>query len=76
MQNPRLSRSQQKTVGFRATANSPQSRNLAKPQLLFNVKPDNLNDAPFKPLLTEKPHAKIPLEKSLEMFTNELGNKQ
>ena len=56
--------------------NSPQSRNLEKPQLLFDVKPDNLDNSPFRPLLTEKPHAKVPLEESLEMFTNEVENKQ
>jgi exosome complex exonuclease RRP6 len=44
--------------------------------LLFDVKPNNLDTSPFRPLLTAKPHAKVPLEKSFEMFTNELGNKQ
>jgi exosome complex exonuclease RRP6 len=47
-----------------------------KPQLQFDVKPENFDNSPFHPLLTVKPHAKIPLQKSFEMFTNELGNKQ
>ncbi|KAF8250295.1 hypothetical protein K440DRAFT_619784 [Wilcoxina mikolae CBS 423.85] len=74
--NPRLSRNQQKSQNYRASANSWSSRNLVKPQLQFDVKPENLDNSPFRPLLTVKPHAKIPLQNSFEMFTNELGNKQ
>lgn len=71
-----MSRTQQKAQNYRTSANSWQSRNLVKPQLSFDIKPNNLDNSPFRPLLTVKPHAKIPLEESFEMFTNELGKKQ
>ncbi|KAF3386392.1 Exosome complex exonuclease rrp6 [Penicillium rolfsii] len=38
---------------------------IPKPQLLFDHKPDNSDLGPFHPLLKTKPHASIPLEKSL-----------
>lgn len=71
-----MSRTQQKAQNYRASANSMQSRNLIKPQLAFDVKPNNLDDSPFRPLLTVKPHAKIPFNESFAMFTNEQGKKQ
>jgi exosome complex exonuclease RRP6 len=74
--NRGLSRTQKKGQAYRANTNSALSRNLAKPQLLFEVKVDNMDNSPFRPLLTAKPHAKVPLEESLEMFTNESGNMQ
>ncbi|KAJ5155987.1 hypothetical protein N7492_008790 [Penicillium capsulatum] len=39
---------------------------IPKPQLLFDRKPDNSDLGPFKPLLKTKPHATVPLDKSLE----------
>lgn len=39
---------------------------IPKPQLLFNRKPDNSDLGPFQPLLKTKPHAIVPLDKSLE----------
>ena len=45
--------------------------NILKPQDKFDIKPDNLDPSPWKPILTKKPHATIPLEKSLETFTND-----
>ncbi|KAI1505103.1 ribonuclease H-like domain-containing protein [Biscogniauxia marginata] len=45
--------------------------NVLKPQNAFEVKPDNFNTSSWKPLLTEKPHAIVPLDKSLETFNNE-----
>lgn len=44
---------------------SIRSQKLAKPQLLFDVPPDNRIDRVFKPLLKSKPHAKVPLEESI-----------
>jgi exosome complex exonuclease RRP6 len=42
------------------------SSKIAKPQLLFDQHPNNLNDSsPFKPILRSKPHAIIPLSESL-----------
>jgi exosome complex exonuclease RRP6 len=40
------------------------------------VKPDNLDTTAWKPLLTQKPHAALPLEKSLGTFNNELDSTQ
>ena len=56
--------------------NAFRTQNLVKPQLAFDVKPDNNNNSPWKPLLTTKPHATIPLEESLGTFTNEFDQKQ
>ncbi|KAF2099970.1 hypothetical protein NA57DRAFT_65802 [Rhizodiscina lignyota] len=41
--------------------------NLTKPQLLFEHPPRNDETTPFKPLLTSKPHAIVPLEDSLRL---------
>ncbi|KAK2628932.1 hypothetical protein QTJ16_002035 [Diplocarpon rosae] len=56
--------------------NSYRNQNLVKPQLSFEVKPDNNDDSPWKPILTSKPHATIALEESLGTFTNEFGQIQ
>ncbi|KAJ5692969.1 hypothetical protein N7462_002392 [Penicillium macrosclerotiorum] len=39
---------------------------IPKPQLKFDHQPDNSDLGPFLPLLKNKPHANIPLKKSLE----------
>lgn len=52
------------------------NQNLVKPQLAFNNKPNNNPTGPWKPLLKTKPHAIVPLEKSLVTFTNEYGRTQ
>ncbi|KAG4439376.1 hypothetical protein IFR05_005125 [Cadophora sp. M221] len=52
------------------------NQNLVKPQLAFDVKPDNKDDSPWKPLLTSKPHATVSLEDSLPTFTNDFGQIQ
>lgn len=41
------------------------SQIVPKPQLSFDTPPDNLSTVPFKPLLTDKPHALVPLAASL-----------
>ncbi|KAF7911668.1 uncharacterized protein EAE98_011932 [Botrytis deweyae] len=56
--------------------NSLRTQNLVKPQLAFEVKPDNEDTSPWLPLLKTKPHAKVPLEDSLGIFTNEYDQKQ
>ncbi|ODV92897.1 hypothetical protein CANCADRAFT_11487, partial [Tortispora caseinolytica NRRL Y-17796] len=43
---------------------------IEKPQTAFKRKPDNFSMEPFKPILTSKPHAKVPLHKSLEPRTD------
>ncbi|KAL7797312.1 ribonuclease H-like domain-containing protein [Trichoderma ceciliae] len=50
--------------------------NVKKPQLDFEIRPNNLPDGPWKPLLTEKPHAKLPLDKSLVTFVGDTGTPQ
>jgi hypothetical protein len=47
-----------------------------KPQTSFEVKPDNTYNGPWKPLLTVKPHATIPLEQSLSLSNDEIGQQQ
>ncbi|KAI1455121.1 ribonuclease H-like domain-containing protein [Annulohypoxylon moriforme] len=44
---------------------------IAKPQASFEIKPDNFSTSPWKPLLTTKPHALVPLEESLQTFIDE-----
>jgi len=56
--------------------NTYRNQNLVKPQLAFDVKPDNNDESPWKPLLTSKPHATIPLKDSLPTFTNDFGQIQ
>lgn len=45
--------------------------NILKPQNTFELKPDNVGATPWKPLLTKKPHATLPLENSIGVFNNE-----
>ncbi|APA14304.1 hypothetical protein SS1G_11882 [Sclerotinia sclerotiorum 1980 UF-70] len=56
--------------------NSLRTQNLVKPQLAFEMKPDNEDTSPWLPLLKTKPHAKVPLEDSLGMITNDYDQKQ
>ncbi len=44
---------------------SLQRANILKPQGAFEHPPNNLDTAPWKPILTSKPHAIVPLEESL-----------
>ncbi|KAM0170526.1 hypothetical protein ACHAPC_007863 [Botrytis cinerea] len=60
----------------RSLDNSLRTQNLVKPQLAFEVKPDNEDTSPWLPLLKTKPHAKVSLEDSLGMITNEYDQKQ
>jgi exosome complex exonuclease RRP6 len=45
--------------------------NILKPQNSFERKPNNCDAGPWKPLLTRKPHATIPLEESLGTFVDD-----
>ncbi|KAH6651960.1 ribonuclease H-like domain-containing protein [Truncatella angustata] len=60
-----------KTKTFTALDSSMRRANILKPQNAFELKPDNLDTTTWKPLLTKKPHAALPLEKSLVTFSNE-----
>lgn len=52
------------------------NQNLPKPQLAFAHKPQNADESPWKPLLTSKPHALVPLEESLGTFKNQFNHTQ
>ncbi|KAL3426254.1 Exosome complex exonuclease rrp6 [Phlyctema vagabunda] len=56
--------------------NSFRTQNLVKPQLAFDVKPDNFDNTPWRPLINTKPHAVIALEDSLDFITNDHQQKQ
>ncbi|KAF2278320.1 exosome complex exonuclease-like protein Rrp6 [Westerdykella ornata] len=47
-----------------------------KPQLLFEHVPKNDETGGFRPLLSTKPHAKIPLDECLKTFRDSNGNEQ
>ncbi|KAI0506407.1 ribonuclease H-like domain-containing protein [Xylaria bambusicola] len=50
--------------------------NVLKPQNTFELKPNNLDTSPWKPILTKKPHATLALDKSIESFTDESQSTQ
>lgn len=45
------------------------TQDMVKPQTLFEQITTNDETAPFKPLLTSKPNAIVPLERSLRVVT-------
>ncbi|KAK6953231.1 hypothetical protein Daesc_005531 [Daldinia eschscholtzii] len=45
--------------------------NIIKPQNAFELKPNNLDPSPWKPILTTKPHALTSLQDSLETFVDD-----
>jgi len=49
---------------------------IEKPQASFERQTDNFAKGPWKPLLSQKPHAVVPLEKSLEALVDENQNPQ
>ncbi|KAK8088407.1 Exosome complex exonuclease [Apiospora hydei] len=61
---------------FTALDASMRRANILKPQNAFEMKPDNISTAPWKPILTKKPHATIPLAQSLGTFSNEADSTQ
>ncbi|KAI0189502.1 ribonuclease H-like domain-containing protein [Xylaria flabelliformis] len=50
--------------------------NVLKPQNAFEVKPNNHDTSPWKPILTQKPHATLSLDKSLVTFSDESQSTQ
>ncbi|PNY28857.1 Exosome complex exonuclease rrp6 [Tolypocladium capitatum] len=57
----------------KSTAKVIRNANVTKPQTLFERKPDNFPTGPWKPILTKKPHATVPLDQSLVVFNGENG---
>ncbi|KAL1899166.1 exosome nuclease subunit [Sporothrix stenoceras] len=50
--------------------------NIAKPQELFEHKPNNFDLGPWQPILTKKPHAIVPLEDSMVTFIDDFDQVQ
>lgn len=50
--------------------------NIIKPQNAFESKVDNFALGPWKPILTHKPHATVPLEESLSVTVDENNKEQ
>lgn len=50
--------------------------NIIKPQKAFETAPDNFDKGPWKPILSTKPHATVPLEQSLSIFQDDEGETQ
>jgi exosome complex exonuclease RRP6 len=50
--------------------------NIIKPQATFEQQVDNFATGPWKPLLTRKPHAAVPLEDSLGVSVDESNQQQ
>ncbi|PPJ60821.1 hypothetical protein CBER1_10810 [Cercospora berteroae] len=68
----RLSPAAETPKNTRPGRNVPQrDQRIDKPQLLFEHVPTNDDEAPFKPLLETKPHAKVPLEKEPQIAEGE-----
>ncbi|KAK7970067.1 hypothetical protein PG988_009140 [Apiospora saccharicola] len=65
-----------KTKAFTALDSSMRRANILKPQNAFEVKPDNTSASPWKPILTNKQHAIVPLDQSLGTFSNESESTQ
>ncbi|KAJ4290910.1 exosome nuclease subunit [Kalmusia sp. IMI 367209] len=55
---------------------APANRNLVKPQLSFEHVPKNDETGGFRPLITSKPHAKIPMDQCLKTFKDNRGREQ
>ncbi|KAM4056549.1 3'-5' exonuclease domain-containing protein [Hirsutella rhossiliensis] len=60
----------------KSTAKVIRHANVTKPQARFERKPDNFPTGPWKPYITAKPHATLPLDQSLVTFTDENGAPQ
>ncbi|PHH76061.1 hypothetical protein CDD82_4149 [Ophiocordyceps australis] len=60
----------------KSTANVIRHANITKPQTRFQVRPHNFPTGPWSPILTQKPHASLPLDKSLVTFTAENNTTQ
>ncbi|ETS73685.1 hypothetical protein PFICI_14631 [Pestalotiopsis fici W106-1] len=60
-----------KTKTYTALDSSLRRANILKPQNAFEIKPDNDDSSPWKPLLTAKPHATVPLADSIGTFNND-----
>lgn len=61
-------------IGKQRPGKAYRTRNVVKPQLLFEQVPTNTASLPFKPLLQSKPHAIKPFEESLMLISSDDGS--
>ncbi|KAF1839764.1 hypothetical protein BDW02DRAFT_563815 [Decorospora gaudefroyi] len=71
----RLSPASEQTA-VKPRPNIADKKMIAKPQLMFEHAPTNDETGGFRPLLTSKPHAKVPLEQCLKTFNDRRGREQ
>jgi exosome complex exonuclease RRP6 len=71
-----ISKSSSKSKKQGPLGNAFRTQNLVKPQLAFENKPNNDDNSSWKPLLTTKPHAAVPLEESLGMVVTDSEQQQ
>lgn len=64
------------TTAVTPRPNMADRNEVAKPQLQFDHVPTNNEVGGFRPLVTAKPHAKVPLEQCLKAFTDKNGREQ
>ncbi|KAK2595543.1 exosome nuclease subunit [Conoideocrella luteorostrata] len=62
-----------KSKRTKSAAKVIRNANVTKPQTMFEKKPDNFPTGPWKPILTDKPHAKVSLDKSLVTVNGDDG---
>ncbi|KAH5195301.1 hypothetical protein HBH77_144280 [Parastagonospora nodorum] len=60
----------------KARPNIAEKKHIAKPQLLFEHVPANHQTGGFRPLMSTKPHAQVPLEQCLKTFQDSRGREQ
>jgi exosome complex exonuclease RRP6 len=60
----------------KATPKVVRNANIMKPQVNFDLQPENSPVGPWKPIITKKYHAVLPLKKSLVTFTTPGGSTQ
>jgi exosome complex exonuclease RRP6 len=63
-------------VAVKPRPNIADKKIIPKPQLQFEHVPTNDETGGFRPLVTSKPHAKIPLEECLKTFRDKRGREQ
>lgn len=66
----------QKPKKAKTTNKVVRNANITKPQIHFEKPVDNFPSGPWKPMLTKKPHAIVPLEKSLRLSSPKNGESQ
>lgn len=66
----------QAAIAVKPRPNLATQKHIPKPQLSFEHVPKNKETGGFRPLMSSKPHAKIPLEVCLKTFKDSNGREQ